>query len=38
MAERLTALGAKAVMYHWSEFEDRLKEVETGSVEVHSTL
>jgi len=38
MAERLTSLGAKAVMYHWSEFEDRLKEVETGSVEVHSTL
>jgi HAD superfamily hydrolase (TIGR01509 family) len=38
MAERLTDIGAKTVMYHWSEFEDRLKEIESGSVEVHSTL
>ncbi|KAJ5317569.1 hypothetical protein PENANT_c038G10873 [Penicillium antarcticum] len=38
MAEKLTELGAMNVMWHWSEFEDRVKEIETGSVEVHSSL
>ncbi|KAJ5775391.1 uncharacterized protein N7511_000402 [Penicillium nucicola] len=38
MAEKLTELGAKNVMWHWSEFEDRVKEIETGSTEVHSSL
>jgi HAD superfamily hydrolase (TIGR01509 family) len=38
MAEKLTELGAKCVMYHWSEFEDRIKDIETGAVEVTSSL
>lgn len=39
MAQKLTDLGAKTVMYHWSEFEDRLAEIENGSAaEVHSSL
>ncbi|KAJ5958550.1 HAD-superfamily hydrolase subfamily IA variant 3 [Penicillium vulpinum] len=30
MAKALTDLGAKTVMYHWSEFEDRMKDIETS--------
>lgn len=39
MAKALTDLGAKTVMYNWSEFEDCLKEIENGgSVDVQSSL
>ncbi|OQD65981.1 hypothetical protein PENPOL_c005G06018 [Penicillium polonicum] len=39
MAAALTDLGAKTVMYHWSEFEDRLKDIENDvSVDVQSSL
>ncbi|KAJ5836612.1 HAD-superfamily hydrolase subfamily IA variant 3 [Penicillium robsamsonii] len=30
MAKALTDLGAKTVMYHWSEFEDRMKDIENS--------
>ncbi|CAG7964240.1 unnamed protein product [Penicillium nalgiovense] len=39
MAKALTDLGAKTVMYDWSEFEDRLKDIEDDvSVDVQSSL
>ena len=39
MAKALTDLGAKTVMYNWSEFEDRLKDIENDvSVDVQSSL
>lgn len=39
MAQALTELGAKTVMYHWSEFSDRMADIENGDVtEVHSSL
>ncbi|CAG7926787.1 unnamed protein product [Penicillium olsonii] len=39
MAQALTELGAKTVMYHWSEFPDRMADIENGDVtEVHSSL
>ncbi|KAJ5797085.1 uncharacterized protein N7518_005625 [Penicillium psychrosexuale] len=39
MAKALTDIGAKSVMYHWSEFEKCMKEIENDvSVDVQSTL
>lgn len=39
MAKALTDLGAKTVMYNWSEFEDRLKDIENDvSVDIQSSL
>ncbi|CAI7603458.1 unnamed protein product [Penicillium glandicola] len=38
MAKALTDLGAKTVMYHWSEFEDRMKDIENSLADVQSSL
>ncbi|KAJ5865344.1 uncharacterized protein N7529_007260 [Penicillium soppii] len=39
MAQVLTELGAKVVMWHWSEFEDCLRAIENGTTaEVNSSL
>ncbi|KAJ5794812.1 HAD-superfamily hydrolase subfamily IA variant 3 [Penicillium paradoxum] len=39
MAKTLTELGAKTVMYNWSEFEDRMKDIENGVTgDVQSSL
>lgn len=39
MAKALTDIGAKSVMYHWSEFEKCMKEIENDvSVDIQSTL
>lgn len=39
MAQRLTELGAKSVMWHWSEFENCMRDIENGTTaEVHSSL